>query len=254
MTDPSPASSRSDSGPGRGVVTAAVTVAIVLVVAAATVMGLRPRPAVPESSTPSTTTVDLDTAQREVGAEFLANWHRWRTIDVVARGRFARQRPDGERLESETVVAQQGDRRLVSRLGGAQGFDGADTVRCVTETDGSSRCDRTPTDQSARQRVEAELDRWSTYLSGSPPFYRIARSVGDVEQTCYELTLTRANPSADFGSVAQFCFADNGVLTSTRIEYANALVETTDFDDVSLVDGESGLAVFAQLEAAPAGS
>ncbi|MGI9600284.1 MAG: hypothetical protein ACR2QE_00240 [Acidimicrobiales bacterium] len=252
MTDPAPppdaATGHDDAH--RRLVAVVVVLATLLVVVAVTAVLLDPGDQGAVASTP-TTTFDLDAEHRSVAADFLGAWQQWRTTDVVLTGAFSRERPDGERLESETVIAQVGDQRIVSRLGGAEGYDGTDKIRCVNESNGEVRCDRTPTGESAEERLAAELDQWATYLSGSPPYYRAGRSDAVAGLDCFELVLTRANPTADFGTVALFCFAVDGPLLHTRIDYANGLVETT---DITTVQTEAiDPAVFDRLEGEPAG-
>ncbi|MDH3707507.1 MAG: hypothetical protein OES57_15675, partial [Acidimicrobiia bacterium] len=195
----------------------------------------------------TTTTVDLDRLQDEVAAAFLGDWHRWRGLDVVVTSTFARERPDGDRLESDMVVVQLGADRVVSRLGGAEGYIDGDRLRCVPESDGSTRCDRTPTGLTAEELIDGELETWAEYLSGVPPYYRILRT----DDGCYELVLTRALPAADFGSVARFCFDEaSGALARTRIEYANGLIET---NQATLIDLEADPALLDELQRRPAG-
>ena len=233
---------------GRRVVAVAVVVAALLVVAAATALALDRRTGGDAGPTSSTTTVaDLVADQQSGAADFLADWHAWRSIDVVVRSTFVRERADGEQLTSDMVLAQQGDRRLVSRLGGAEGYVDDQRVRCVSESDGTYRCDRTPTGATAEQRRRDELDTWAEYLSGVPPYYRILTLDGG----CYELVLTRALPGADFGSVAEFCFDEaSGALVRTRIQYANGLVETT---EAVVIETEVDAAIFEALQTEPVG-
>lgn len=241
----------TDEGPdwARRVVAVAVVVAAVLVAAAvsAVVLDARDRDAAPLGSTTTTVAVDLDAQHEAVAVDFVSAWRRWRELDVVVRSAFARERPDGERLESDMVVVQLGGDRVVSRLGGAEGYVDGDRVRCVPESDGSTRCDRTPSDRSAAERLAAELETWAEYLSGVPPYYRILRT----DDGCFELVLTRALPAADFGNVATFCFDEaSGALARTHIVYANGLIETT---EAALIDLDVDPGLLAELQQAPAG-
>lgn len=241
---------RFDAGapaPGTTAVMITVIIAIVLVVAATalTVVDRVKTDAGTGTASPTTTAVsddqDLDDA-----AAFLADWRRWRTLSVTASGTFMRIAPDGERLESPTMVVQDGERRLTSSLGGVSGHDGLDDITCVTESDGTARCDRTTGTRSPEQRLADELDRWATYFSGEPPYYRVG-----VVDGCHELVLTRVNPAADFGSMARFCFDEVGALIETRIEYSNGLVETTELTDVQV--GPVADAAFEQILESPEG-
>lgn len=229
-------------------VAVAVVVAALLVVAAASAVAYdRGTADVAGEPPPSTTVTDLEAQQHVVASDFLADWHTWRSADVIVRSTFVRERVDGETLTSDMVVAQQGDRRIVSRLGGAEGYLDDEQVRCVSESDGSYRCDRTPTGMTAEQRRSAELDTWAEYLSGVPPYYRILA----LDRSCYELVLTRALPGAEFGSLAEFCFDDDsGALVRTRITYANGLVETT---EAVLIETEVEPGIFTTLQTEPVG-
>lgn len=226
----------------RRIVAVVVAAAGLLVVAAVSAAVIDRGDADAGSDPTPTTTVDLDAAHDDAASAFLADWHRWRSLDVRVQSAFARERTDGERLESDMVVVQLGGDRLVSRLGGVEGYLDGDRVRCVTESDGSIRCDRTPTGVAAADVVARELDRWAEYFSGVPPYYRVLPA----DSGCYELVLTRALPAADFGSVARFCFdAESGALTRTRIEYANGLIETT---DATLIDLDPDPALLDELQ------
>ena len=165
---------------------------------------------------------------------------------MLVQGTFSRQLPDGDRLQSPMVVAQRGDQRLVSRLGGVEGFDGGDRIRCVPEVSGTTRCDRIADGVDAETRRREELETWADYLSGSPPYYRILRT----DDGCYELVLTRALPTADFGTVARFCFDErSGALATTRIEYSNGLVERTEAESIATTVDDT---VFEALLVEPA--
>lgn len=231
---------------GQRIVAVAVVLAALLVLAAATALALEDGSSSRTGTETPVSTVDLDQQQRAAAAAFLADWHRWREADVVVRSAFARQRPDGERLESDMVVAQLDDHRIVSRLGGAEGFLDGQQVRCVSESDGTYRCDQIPAALTMDEHRAAELETWAEYLSGVPPYYRLTGPTDG----CYELVLTRAQPAADFGTVSSFCFdEDTGALIGTRTTFANGLVETTDAVAVeTTVDPE----IFAVLQDTPA--
>lgn len=176
------------------------------------------------------TSVEIQQQRRE---EFLVDWARFRSVEVLVESNLTRVTSDGTELTVTEVLAQRPGDRLVRSLSGVTGYLGGVEVLCSTRTSveegGELECRDLDTAPSIDEALQTELGNIGAVLDGDPPTYRLFVT----DEGCWELLLTTETFDAPFGESAIYCFdAGTGTLSSSETTFNNGLVEKTEVVNV----------------------
>ncbi|MEE9415359.1 MAG: hypothetical protein V3V01_08740 [Acidimicrobiales bacterium] len=175
-------------------------------------------------------------SQRELAAEFLQDWKRFRTEEFLAESIMTRTRPDGERLEVRQILAQRPGDRLLRGLSGIDGYLGGVAVFCTgtsatVEGDPTKACRDLEGAPGIDEALQTELETLAALVVGEVPVYRLLRT----EEACWELLLTTETLDAPYGERTVMCFdPDTGVMRSSTTAFGNDLLEEVETVNVRL--------------------
>lgn len=175
------------------------------------------------------------------GDGLLAAWQRWRTATFVSEGTWTRT-IDGvaEPLTGPVYTAQRPPRRLVVRLGSTVEETDQTVATCDSSDDElvAPPCLAGDSGLTFDERVSAEVDLVSAYVTGDARLY----DVGRADPGCYRVELVAPILAAPWGRWAEFCFDPaSGALASARVRRPSAVdLEVIDLIRTEVTEADFG--------------